>query len=184
MTVANLEAERKRAAARGEAYAQPYNAIPTWDAGAPVPHLLSSGRNITLVYYGRANDPTWDGTWAHVRDLSDLAPVVVLDFLGCAIFKMGSPNDEVLHGHPLFGKGLDFYAPQIVENSPWLRELETINRVHARFDADHWRSMHHFILPFHDETFECIARGTQARVQRASLAETVRVAMDGILREM
>jgi hypothetical protein len=37
------------------------------------------------------------------------------------------PNDESLHGHPLFERGLNFYGAFQVESSSWIRALERIN---------------------------------------------------------
>lgn len=79
--------------------------------------------------------------------------------------KMGSPNDEVLEGHPLWGSGLEFYEAHEVKNSPWIKELMDINRVHDQFRESHWNEDRHFILTFHDETLECVARGAIARAE-------------------
>ena len=78
---------------------------------------------------------------------------------------MGSPNDEVLNGHPLWGSGLEGYSAHEVKNSPWIRELMDINRVHDRFRESQWSDDRHFVLTFHDETLECIADATVARAE-------------------
>lgn len=77
--------------------------------------------------------------------------------------KIGSPNDEVLHGHPLWGSGLEFYSAHEVKNSPWITELMEVNRAHERFDESQWTGCHHFVLTFRDETLECVAKWTIAR---------------------
>lgn len=46
------------------------------------------------------------------------------------------PNDESLHGHPLFERGLAFYGAFRVENSSWIRALVRINSVHAMTKRD------------------------------------------------
>jgi len=70
---------------------------------------------------------------------------------------MGTPNDEVFHGHPLNGKGLRGYTPLRVMNSLWIKELETINSIHSGYRPESWHSLNHYIFGFHDCTFECVA---------------------------
>jgi hypothetical protein len=82
---------------------------------------------------------------------------------------MGTPNDEVLHGHPLDGRGLHVYGAFSVENSCWIKELEAINSVHSQYSPDAWKGVKHFILCFHDSTFECVARGFKVEKWKASL---------------
>jgi hypothetical protein len=77
--------------------------------------------------------------------------------------KIGSPNDEVLRGHFLWGSGLEFYSAHEVKNSPWVTELMEVDRAHERFDESQWSGRHHFMLTFHDETLECIAKWTVIR---------------------
>jgi hypothetical protein len=56
--------------------------------------------------------------------------LALVEFERCICAKMGDPNEEVLHGHPLYGKGLAGYEAMAVENSTWLKALEKINAVH------------------------------------------------------
>ena len=82
---------------------------------------------------------------------------------------MGTPNDEVLHGHPLDGRGLHFYGAFSVENSDWIKELEAINSVHTHYNPEAWKNLKHFILCFHDSTFECVAEGFKVERWKATL---------------
>ena len=99
--------------------------------------------------------------------------VALVQFYGCASVKLGAPNDEVFYGHPLHGKGLEPYTAQIVRNSKWIKELETINKVHPNFDQRLWRSLNHYILWFHDETFECVAESYEVEVFKKSMDEVI-----------
>src|SRR5579863_9774306 len=49
--------------------------------------------------------------------------------------------------------------------------LEKINSVHTQYRSERWQHLHHYILPFHDCTFECVADGyeTTADVSAAPL---------------
>jgi hypothetical protein len=156
-----LQAERNLAAAKGEEYAVPIEFPVRWDTGAPLPYLLQNDYRTFLALFLHTVDPNWDGTYVNVRNpSSELSEKLALvEFERCVCTKMGTPNDEVLHGHPLYGKGLAGYEAMAVENSNWLKELEKINSVHEAYNPESWRGLKHYILPFHDSTFECVARG-------------------------
>jgi hypothetical protein len=156
-----LQAERDLAAAKGEPYAVPIKFPVEWDTGAPMPYLFCDDNRVFLTFFVRDIDPNWDGTYVTIRNpgsgLSE--KLAVVEFERCICTKMGNPNEEVLHGHPLSGKGLEGYRALSVVNSPWIKELEAINSVHSCYKAEYWRDYKHYILPFHDSTFECVARG-------------------------
>jgi hypothetical protein len=154
-----LALERSAAAQMGLPYAEPADLGVQWDAGAPMPVLISGLRTFVAFY---------------LRDSEDDNGIGVVEFKGVGSVKMGSPNDEVLHGHPLWGSGLEFYRAQEVRNSPWIRELIQLNRVHSNFRQSQWSEARHFILPFHDETVECAAREAVARTEPgATMPEVV-----------
>ncbi|MEX3012101.1 hypothetical protein [Hoeflea sp. TYP-13] len=81
----------------------------------------------------------------------------IINYKLVSVFTFGRPNDEVLEGHRLYERGLDYYAAQIVQNSRWIRELDVQNSGHSQHDSEKFiRSHHHHILTFKDATFECI----------------------------
>lgn len=82
----------------------------------------------------------------------------VVTFEGCHGTCVGAPNDEALSGHRLAQQGLQAYAFREVTNSDWIAEMEIRNRVHPRHTASIFDGYRHFIVSFHDVTFECIAR--------------------------
>jgi hypothetical protein len=168
-----LQAERNLAAAKGEPYAVPIEFPVTWDTGAPLPYLLQNDYRTFLTFFVHDVDPDWDGSYVAVRHpSSDLSEkLAVVEFDRCACTKMGTPNDEVLHGHPLNGKGLRGYIAMSVENSAWVKELQKINSVHSGYRAGAWRGQKHYILPFHDCTFECVAEGFKIEVFQMPLPE-------------
>jgi len=170
---AELEAERALAAARGEPYAMPLDSPPLWDVGAPLPHLLQSDYKAFLVYYAREPDPNWDGSYVNVRQPSDAteSKLVVVEFQQCIWARLGSPNDEVLSGHPLYGKGLEGYRPMRVENSTWIEDLRKISSVHRQYSPDRWSTCTHYIFGFHDSMFECVAQSLVAEVRESSMSE-------------
>ncbi len=126
------------------------------DAGAPEPCVERDGDRAWVAYL--AHDPEFP-SW----DAPDVAEYVgghpgelfgVLRFDGVTRCFLGSPNDERLHEHPLYARGLKFYE---------------FHRVLTRTDPGWW------IVTFHDETLEVHARSAQALPARfaASPAEAI-----------
>ena len=166
-----LAAERALAAARGEEYAVPLDIGVRWSGGAPLPHLLSSGQRSFVAFYLEERDPNWDGTSVRIVDPSDESEqsLALAEFKGSVAVAFGPPNDEVLEGHPLYGRGLAGYGAYVIENSGWLAVLTDINRVHEQFDPQWWQEKRHFLLVFHDETVAAIASGIEVKQVRASM---------------
>ena len=157
----------------GLPYAEPLDLGVKWDTGAPMPILISSLRTF-VAFYLSTHDPLFDGTNPSIRDPQGDHGIGVVEFTRATSVKMGSPNDEVLNGHPLWGSGLEFYGAHVVKNSPWIRELMDINRVHTGFRESNWTEARHFVLAFHDETLECVARAAVARTEPdATMPEVV-----------
>lgn len=166
-----LAAERALAAARGEEYAVPLEGLPPSDAGAPLPHLLADGHRVLLAYYVAEHDPHWDGTYITMIDPAENrdALLAVVKFEGCLSVCMGIPNDEALRGHPLYTRGLEAYAMHLVVNSSWIAELERVNSVHTHHQGGWHEWARHYLFTFHDETFECIARSHEVRLERTGM---------------
>ena len=157
-----LGLERNTAAELGLPYAQRVDLGVTWDAGAPRPVLLSGLRTF-VAFYLTVHDPVADRANPRVRGPRADHGIAVVEFKRVTSIKVGSPNDEVLRGHPLWGSGLEFYSAHEVENSPWIAELAEVDRAHERFDESQWSGRRHFVLTFHDETVECVAKWTVTR---------------------
>jgi hypothetical protein len=85
-------------------------------------------------------------------------------------------NDEVLSGHPLWGRGLEPYEAHIIAHSRWLAEEEQINKVHPRYNPDRWKTRKHYLLSFKDDTFECLASDYKIEVFRESLEQVAQLA--------
>jgi hypothetical protein len=169
-------AERELARTRGEEYAIPCELGVIWETGAPLPHLLCSGQRAFLIFIQRKIDPSWDGTQVTVKSPSSKGAesLALVEFHGATV-KFGAPNDEVMSGHPLQGKGLMGYGAHYVMNSRWTRELEEINKVHPQYNPEVWKNLKHYLFAFHDETFECIADGHRVETHRTSLPDLVQI---------
>ena len=121
-----------------------------------------------MTYYVPADFP-FDGTNPRMVRATDVQAVAIVEFLGMVAVQFGTPNDEVLSGHPLAQRGLEPYAAHRVENSTWIRQLEDINRVHPGFSGDSWQSLRHYLFAFHDETFECVADDHRVTIEQGSI---------------
>ena len=172
---AELLAERTLAAAQDEPYALPIEFPTQWDTGAPLPYLLQNEHRTFLVFFTRVPDPHFDGSYVSIRHAgsSTACELAVVEFKRCVSTMMGAPNDEVLHGHPLYGKGLEGYRPMRVENSPWLAELQRINSVHEAYAPERWHGLSHYFFGFHDSTFECVAESVVVELHEAPLSQVL-----------
>jgi hypothetical protein len=104
---------------------------------------------------------------------ADSDAVTVAELLECTSVRFGFPNDEVLHGHPLYGAGLGYYQLHEVMNSAWLAELRAIEAVHDHAPEVPFENARHFVLTFHDSTLEAIATGVRRAGSYPSRAEAV-----------
>jgi hypothetical protein len=167
--------ERDLALAKGDEAAIVLDWQPPWDAGAPLPHVLSSSHRTFLIYMLSEPDPAWDGSWVNVIDSASEAeePLAIVELERCYAHKFGGPNDEVLRGHPLYGKGLEAYRAHEVMNSRWLAAEQAINSVHAQYRPASWEKRKHYLLFFHDDCFECLAEGYRVTLARCSFRDAV-----------
>ena len=175
-----LKLERSTAAELGWPYAEPVELGVRWDTGAPRPVLLSGLRTF-VAFYLSTGDSRFDQLDPAGRDPRTDHGIGIVEFKQVRSVKIGSPNHEVLPGHALWGSGLEYYRAHEVRNSRWITELMDVNRVHERFDEGRWSGTRHFILTFHDQTLECVARST---VTRSALDATMPEAITWLSREV
>ena len=126
--------------------------LPEAEPGSPSPRLVASPFEAAVAY------------WTSVR--SGGPAVALVRFAGASIY-LAPPNDEALEGHPLYSLGLQPYEFAEVLTSPWIAAMERRNRVHDLHNPAGFSGLRHFILPFHDSTFECVARSYDASVTEA-----------------
>lgn len=102
--------QRRTAAGMGLPYAVPVDPGVEWDTGAPAP-VLVSGHRTFVGFYRLIPDPSFDGTNPRMRDPTADRGVGVVELTSTTSVKIGSPNDEVLSGHPLWRCGLVLPRP-------------------------------------------------------------------------
>lgn len=165
-----LRLERALAAARGEPYAMEWPCPANWRFSVePTPLVLTDGLTTLVLFESIESKPEARRTG-------------VLRFHHCASSKLGDPNDEVIEGHPLYGKGIRVGGNYIVENSPWLEETRAINSVHPQYDPKHWRSLNHYLMFFKEWAFECLAKSVSGEVLEGSMRVAATQVLNALLR--
>jgi hypothetical protein len=124
--------------------------LPRPTAGAAEPVLFASEYTLQIAYYTYSQD---DG-------------VALVTFSYPEAHYLGPPHVDAVDRHPLHSRGVDIYGAFEVHDSSWIRELRQISgsRIEGR----------HFILTFHDTTFECIARDFTVSMHRQHPAAVIR----------
>jgi hypothetical protein len=130
---------------------QPFTEIPTPDVGAPTPVIVSDEGTVALAFY------------------TDESSVALVRFHGFAAYLFGEPNDEAFSGHPLASRGLEPYGCFVITDSSWLRALEAQNSVHERHDPARYAKLTHFVIAFHDSTFECVGEKPEVSLHRGEV---------------
>ena len=153
---------------------RPLPDLPQSSVGAPIPYVLADEHAVVVAFYVQSTPPGWDGASIQVvgRDTPDL-PVAIVRFRGAYAHLFGPPNDEAFSGHPLEARGLHPYGAFEIERSSWIRALAEMNSVHPYHSSALFSGYRHFILAFHDSTFECVAEGYDVHVSQGSIASTV-----------
>ena len=136
------------------------NNIPQSSVGAPIPVVLADEHLTIVTYYIQ-------------EDVDDEEATAIVSFKRCLAFMFGPPNDEAFRGHPLSSRGLRPYSSFIIENSSWIRELEKMNSVHPYHSHKLFEDYRHFILSFHDSTFECIAEDYEYEILKGKISDAI-----------
>ncbi|MBK8804643.1 MAG: hypothetical protein IPN71_21790 [Fibrobacteres bacterium] len=118
----------------------------------PTAKEVKLGRDYSFMYENFALI-THNFTYLLLEKEGDLIRALCFDSSNC---KYGGPNDEAHSGHPLSKYGLGHYGLFEIENSPWINELMSMNRVHPNHFDGMYSKCKHYIACFKDEKFECI----------------------------
>lgn len=144
-----------------------------WDASTPRPVLLSGLRTF-VAFYLSVHRPPSGGT--NRRGLNPQAErgIGIVEFKRMTSVRIGSPDNEALSRHHLWGSGLESCSAHEVTNSLWIKELTELDHVDERFDESRPSGGRHFILTFYDETIECVAKWTTTRTAvKATMPEVL-----------
>lgn len=121
--------------------------LPKQDIDVPEPVVFSDELRTVLRYWS--------------CDQDDRFAIVV--FSPWAL-SMGGPNDEALHGHPLYERGMAWYKNYEITNSPWISALERANRMHRAHKASMYQNLRHIVMTFHDTLIEFVTHEYQSEI--------------------
>ena|SRR5687768_7044422 len=147
--------------------------VPPSSVGAPMPIVLADDRRVLLCYFVQEREFWQDGTAEDIAFGASEEAAALVEFTQPRTHLFGSPNDEALHGHPLYERGLRQYGAYEVRHSSSVRELERLNRVHSGHAPERFARLRHYIFTFHDSTFECVAEGLQATEYRGAMRDVL-----------
>lgn len=156
-----LDDERNDARREGHQYAVECQFPLKWSGGAPEPTVLSSQTRTFLIFFLEDRD----------------SRVGKVEFEHVWSTRFGEPNENGIMEHPLVGYGLDGWSPSEVINSSWIEEIKKRASVHEGFDPGRFDGRH-FLFPFHDSTFECVARSFEAVEVEEDYRTTIRTCSD------
>jgi hypothetical protein len=167
-----LQFEREISILKGENYCIPWDLdvdFP-WEIGVPAPHLLHNDDKTFLLYFLSKKYKIPNERGIEIVNIKTVKrKIAIVEFRRCVSAKIGSPNDEVLEGHPLYGKGLKYHAAAMVKNSAWIKEIESINNLHNQYNPAYSLDLNHYLIPFKDSTFECIATSFEVNVVEGTM---------------
>jgi hypothetical protein len=153
------QAQRALAAAKGDPHAIPLNFGFEPEAAVSAPLFIEGEHKAFLTFNASIRGSSPDRT-----SRAQLAvPIGIVEIEQCYLSRLGYPNDEGLDEHPLSEHGITAYGSFEVVNSQWIKDV-----------ASGVAGARHFIVTFHDSTFECIAKSAKGYLGEAPFAECIR----------
>jgi len=147
--------------------------LPKSSIGTPLPVVVANEGALLVAYLVENTDEDWDGSSVRIADLHSDEPVALVEFISPYAHTLGPPNDEAFSAHPLAAKGLHPHGAFRVDRSSWIAEMERANSVHPHHRPESFKALSHFVLAFHDSTFECVASSYRGRVLSDPLRRVV-----------
>lgn len=136
--------------------------LPPSSSRAPCPIVLSDEQMLVLAYYLEVPGNRRSELGAGARGPLPVAKAAwaVVEFVDFRAVLMG-PSCEGPAPHPLAARGVERYAAYEVGQSSWIRRIDP--------NPDRADTLRHFLLTFHDSTFECVARGYRVSLHEGPL---------------
>ncbi|MCM3869174.1 MAG: hypothetical protein ND895_00575 [Pyrinomonadaceae bacterium] len=138
---------------------------PQMSTGAPMPTIRVDESTLFLAYI--VSEPELN---------EELEEYAVVKFEEVWQHTFGYPNDEALGGHPLYESGLHFYAFNEILESPYLAELGRRNAKRFPGTESDFSRLRHWLVAFHDETLEVIARSVKCVGRKCSASGSEAIA--------
>ena len=136
------------------------------DCGSPSPMVISNDNELFVAFY--ANRQT-DTVEPHERNMVYDTGIFALKFRLYLKYTFGLPSNETIEGHPYYKLGMKSFAFYELKDSDLIKQLESIEKVHPYYTPSKWIDYKHYILTFHDNMFECVAKGFEIREENVSI---------------
>lgn len=160
----------------------PLEGIPQSSVGSPRPLVMADEYVVLLAYYIEDYGRPWREAPQIILPIDNAEDIAVVRF-EARTHMFGPPNDEAFSGHPLASRGLKPYGAFRIENSSWIRQLESMNSVHPNHRPAQYSTLQHLVFTFHDSTFECICERFDFRTTRGSTRDVVPEMMKDLYRD-
>mgnify|MGYP000729907624 CR=1 FL=1 len=136
------------------------------DCGSPSPTILSNDNELFIAFYA---DVESSSIIPKERNTIYDTGIFALKFDNFLKYTFGLPGVETIQGHPYNKLGMKSYSFYELRNSDFIKSLQDIEKNHPAYNPEKWKVYKHYILTFHDNMFECIARGFEIRKENISL---------------
>ena len=136
------------------------------DYGSPSPTIVSNDNELFVAFYA---DKVNTSPIPQERNIIYDIGIFALKFKHYLKYTFGQPGNETIQGHPYSKLGMESYSFYELENSDFIKSLQNIDKLHPSYNSEKWKAYKHFILTFHDNMFECIAKGFEIREENTSL---------------
>lgn len=134
------------------------------DYGAPLPIILSSDNELLVAFFIDKENAYAIPQECDIYD----AGVLTLEFKQCLKYTFGMPGNESMYGHPYSKLGMQACSFYELRNSDLIESLREIDKIHPFYNSERWKMYKHYILTFHDNMFECVARGFEIIEEKTS----------------
>ena len=136
------------------------------DCGSPSPMIISNDSDLFIAFYADKQSAIIE---PQERNTVYDTGIFALKFKSYLKYTFGLPSNETIQGHPYFKFGLRSFAFYELKSSDLIRQLENIEKVHPYYTSDKWKEYKHYILTFHDNMFECVAKEFEIREENTSI---------------
>ncbi|MBL4786492.1 MAG: hypothetical protein JKY49_13820 [Cohaesibacteraceae bacterium] len=133
-----------------------------------MPGIISTEHEVVLYYQLNDTPPEWDGSYTTQIDSHTERLTAIVKWVRCYQHMFGSGGEYVAHRHPLAERGFGPFGNFEVTNSSWKQTHIEMNKGHYDFFPGMYDDLRHFLLPFHDSTFECLAKGFEIEIVHGS----------------
>src|SRR5688572_2700180 len=125
------------------------------DFGSPSPIIISNDNMVYVSFYGSNGNNISE---PQERNTVYDTDVFTIKFKNHLKYSFGIPSNETIEGHPYYKLGMKSYTFYELKKSDLIKQLENIEKVHLYYNPEKWKEYRHYILTFHDNMFECVAK--------------------------